>query len=163
MVRYVFFSFHYERDVWRANQIRHSWVTRDIAEAGFIDTADFEEVQRKGDAAIKKWIDDQLIGTSVTVVLIGTETSTRPYVTYEIQQSYVKKNGLLGIYIHNLKDQKSQTDYRGSNPFDSLYIPSSDGSKTYLSNLYPTYDWVTDRGYENIGKWVEQAAQKAGK
>ena len=68
MARKVFFSFKYD-DVARAMIVRNSWVTQDSA--GFIDKADFEEVKRKGDAAIKKWIDEQLKGTTVTVVLVG--------------------------------------------------------------------------------------------
>jgi len=80
MSRRSFFSFHYERDVWRAGQVRNSWVTQDRQAAGFWDAAKWEEVKKKGDEAIKKWIDDQLKGTSVTVVLIGAETSTRQYV-----------------------------------------------------------------------------------
>jgi hypothetical protein len=163
MVRYVFFSFHYERDVWRANQVRNSWITKpDRVAAGFVDAAAFEEVKKKGDAAVKKWIDDQLSGTSVTVVLIGSETSTRPFVEYEIKQSY-GKNGLLGLYIHNLKDQNQKTDIKGSNPFDSYYITQPDGSKKYLSSMYSTYDWVSDNGYDNLGKWIEEAAKKAGR
>ncbi len=98
MARRVFFSFYYERDVWRAGQVRNSWVTKDRESAGFWDAAAWEEVQRKGPGAVEKWIDDQLTGTSVTVVLIGAETSTRPYVGYEIKQSYTKGNGMLGIY-----------------------------------------------------------------
>ncbi len=39
MARRVFFSFHYERDVWRAGQVRNSWVTKDREEAGFWDAA----------------------------------------------------------------------------------------------------------------------------
>ena len=47
MARRVFFSFHYERDIWRVNQVRHTWITKDsIEEAGYIDAADFEEVER---------------------------------------------------------------------------------------------------------------------
>lgn len=163
MVRYVFFSFHYERDVWRANQVRNSWVTKpDRGTAGFVDAAAFEEIKKKGDAAVKKWIDDQLSGTSVTVVLIGAETSSRPYVDYEITQSH-GKNGLVGIYINNLKDQNQRTDIMGNNPFDKFYITESDGSKKYLSSLYPTYDWINNNGYENLGKWVEEAARRAGR
>jgi len=105
MVRRVFFSFHYERDVWRANQVRNSWITKpDRDTAGYVDAAAFEEVKKKGEKAVQNWINDQLNGTSVTVVLIGAETSQRQYVTYEIQQSHNRGNGLLGIYIHNLRD-----------------------------------------------------------
>ena len=61
MARRVFFSFHFERDVWRAGQVRNSWVTKaDRESAGFWDAADWEEVKKKGDEAIKKWIDKQL-------------------------------------------------------------------------------------------------------
>ena len=84
MARRAFFSFHYENDVWRANIVRNSWVTKpDTEAAGFVDAADFEEVKKGGDAAIKKWIREQLSGTSVTVVLIGSETNSRDYIKYE--------------------------------------------------------------------------------
>src|ERR1017187_8146827 len=85
MARRAFFSFHYERDAWRAGQVRNSWVTKDRESAGFWDAAAWEEVKKKGNPAIEKWIDDQLKGTSVTVVLIGAQTSTREYVGYEIK------------------------------------------------------------------------------
>jgi len=163
MARRVFFSFHYERDIWRASQIRNSWVTKpDRESAGFWDAASWEEVKRKGEYAIKRWIDNQLNGTSVTVVLIGAETSERKYVGYEIQKSYQMGNGMLGIYIHNMKDQYRRTDYKGKNPFDNWYI-TRNGQKIYLSSFYRTYDWVYDRGYENLGNWIEKAAKDAGR
>lgn len=161
MARRVFFSFHYERDVWRAGQVRNSWVTKtDRETAGFIDAASWEAVKKRGDDAIKRWIAEQLNGTSVTVVLIGAETASRDWVIYEIKESFKKENGLLGIFIHDIKDQNQRTDIKGKNPFDILYI-ERDGKKVFLSQLYPTYDWVIDRGYENLGKWVEAVASKS--
>jgi len=163
MARRVFFSFHYKRDIWRANEVRHTWVTKeDIEDADYIDAADFEKVERQGEEAVKRWIDSQLEGTSVTVVLIGYETHTRKYVGYEIEQSYKRGNGLFGIYIHNLKDKDGRTDFKGKNPFDTWYI-TRNGQKIYFSSLYPTYDWVNDDGYNNIGRWIEEAAQKEGR
>lgn len=160
MARRTFFSFHYERDVWRASQVRNSWVTQDDREAaGFWDAASWEEVKKKGDEAIKRWIDKQLTGTSVTVVLIGTETSTRSYVDYEITESHKKGNGLLGIYIHNLKDSNSKTDTKGSNPFDKWTFRN--GRNQVVT--YPTYDWVSNDGRKNMGDWIEAAAKKAGR
>src|SRR5438309_1609781 len=73
VARRVFFSFHYQRDIVRASQVRNSWVTQDRQTAGFLDAAAWEKVKRGGDAAIEAWIEDQLNGTSVTVVLIGAE------------------------------------------------------------------------------------------
>ncbi len=163
MARRAFFSFHYENDVWRANVVRNSWVTKDSKEAaGFIDAAAFEEVKKGGDAAIKKWIREQLSGTSVTVVLIGLDTCNREYVRYELQQSYEKGNGILGIYIHNIKDKNGNTSAKGSNFFGEIG-KKTNGSPVYLSSDYTCYDWVNDDGYNNMGKWIESAAKAAGK
>lgn len=159
MTRRVFFSFHYERDAWRAGQVRNSWVTKDRESAGFWDAAAWEEVKQKGNAAVEKWIDDQLKGTSVTVVLIGAETSKREYVGYEIKHSHSKGNGMLGIYIHNMKDSNKKTDTKGANPFDNWTFKDSQGKVV----TYPTYDWVNDNGYNKVGDWIEAAANKAGK
>ena len=162
MARRVFFSFHYERDIWRVNQVRNSWVTQDRISAGFWDASLWEEAKRKGDAAIKKMINEGLLNTSVTAVLIGSETSNRNYVSYEITESYKRGNGLLGIYIHNLKDVRQSKDLKGTNPFDQFYITQQD-RKIYFSNIYPTYDWINDDGYHNFGYWIDAAAKKAGR
>lgn len=163
MARRTFFSFHYERDAWRSGQVRNCWLLKpDRESAGFWDAAAWEEVKKKGDAAIHKWIDAQLNGTSVSVVLIGAETAQRPYVGYEIQQSHKRSNGMLGIYIHNVKDSQGKTDVMGGNPFANWSIQRN-GQKVLLSSLYPTYDWVTNNGRENIGSWIEAAAKKAGR
>ena len=151
MARRVFFSFHYERDIWRASQVRNSWVTKpDRESAGFWDAASWEEVKKKGDEAVKRWIRDQLQGTSVTVVLIGTETADRKYVRFEIEESWDRNNGLIGVYIHNIRDQSRSTEPRGTDPFIAM------GYKNFK-----TYDWVNDNGYLNLGDWVEAAYQRA--
>ena len=163
MARKTFFSFHYQNDVWRAYQIRNSWVTKDSNEAaGFVDAADFEKVEKEGEAAIKRWIDNQLNGTSVTVVLIGSDTSNSRYVKYELQKSYVKGNGMLGIYIHQQKDKEGKTSTKGSNQFGEIG-KDVNGKTVYFSVDYPCYDWVDDNGYNNMGKWIEAAAKKAGR
>jgi hypothetical protein len=163
MARKTFFSFHYKNDVWRANQVRNSWVTKDNNEAaGFVDAADFEKVEKEGETAIKRWIDKQLEGTSVTVVLIGSDTSNRPYVQYEVQKSYSKGNGMLGIYIHKLKDKDGNTSTKGDNKFGEIG-QDRNGKPVYFSIEYTCYDWVDEDGYNNMGKWIEAAAKKAGR
>lgn len=148
MARRVFFSFHYERDIWRANVVRNSGLTQEQEAAGFFDASLWEEAKKKGDEAIKAMIDDALVGTTVTAVLIGAETATRTYVRYEIDQSLARGNGILGVRIHGIEDQKGATDMPGTNPLSSAYI---------------LYDWVQDNGYANFGTWVEEAAKSAGK
>ena len=164
MARRVYFAFDYE-DVadFRANVVRMSWVTKpDREEAEFYDASLWEEAKKKGKEAIKRMINRGLEGTSVTVVLIGKKTYDSDWVKYEIKESYKRGNGLLGVYIHNIKDKYGYTDTKGENPFDYIYI-ERDGEKVYFSEMYPTYDWVNDDGYNNLGDWVEESAQEAGR
>lgn len=142
MARKVFFSFHYGLDITRANVVRNSWLTKDKGTAGFIDASLWEEAKAKNDAAIKKLIDDQMVGTTVTAVLIGSSTSNRTYVQYEIAKSIERGNGLLGIHIHNIKDLSGNVAPKGLNP---------------LPSRYAVHDWVADNGYANLGSWVEAA------
>ncbi|MBV5304339.1 MAG: TIR domain-containing protein [Chlorobium sp.] len=158
MARQSFFSFRYKKDNWRASIVRNSWVTQDRAAAGFFDTADWEEVKKKSDSLIEKWIDGQLKGTSVTVVLIGSDTAGKKWINYEITASHKKGNGMLGIYVHNIKDSNSNTKTKGRNPFDDWKFEKAGAVITY-----PVYDWVTDDGYTNMGDWIEKAAKAAGK
>jgi len=118
--------------------------------AGFWDAAEWESVQKEGDEATKRWIDKQLEGTSVTVVLIGAETCSRKWVRYEIQRSYEKGNGIVGIYIHNLKDQNGEVDRKGELDFGKI-----DG-KDFVE-IARIYDWELDNGYENMGDWIERS------
>ncbi len=162
MARRVFFSFHYERDIWRASVVRNSWLTqKDREEAGFWDASLWEDAKKKGDEAIKKMITKALEGTSVTVVLIGAETNGRKWVRYEIRKSYKKGNGMLGVYIHKIKDNNGLTDIKGSNQFGEIG-QDENGNSIYFWQLFPTYDWVDNDGYKNFGNWVEKAAKKAG-
>ena len=138
MARRVFFSFHYESDIWRASQIRNSWVTKpDRETAGFWDSAAWEEVKKKGDDAVKRWIDNQLNATSVTVVLIGEHTHARQWVKYEIVKSYKRGNGILGIHINRTKDRDGYITRRGLNPLKRIgFIVSSDGKKIHFYKLH---------------------------
>ena len=162
MARHAFFSFHYQNDIWRAGQVRNAWVTRDRDTAGFWDAAAWEKVKRGGDDGVKRWIENQLDGTSVTVVLIGTQTVERKFVKYEISRSHELGKGLLGIRIHKLKDKDGQASPSGANPFEHFYIEERT-RRTCLSEIYQVYDWVTDDGYNNVADWIERAAHAAGR
>jgi MTH538 TIR-like domain (DUF1863) len=171
MARRVFFSFHHQHDSWRAGQVRNSWLTK-VEENSFLDAAAWEKVEKSGDAAVKTWIDRELNGTSVTVILIGKYTADRRWVKYEIQESYKRGNGLLGVYIHGIKDEKQHSSWwRGRNPLDEVEVKITHSffglwdyqSDVALSDLFPTYYWFDDEGRDNLVTWIEQAATKAGK
>ena len=163
MTRKVFFSFHYRRDYWRVIQVRNPWVTSPGQDASpYLDRAEWEKIHGQGKAKIQEWIDSQLADTSVTVVLIGKETAGREWVEYEISKSHNDGKGMIGIYIHQLKNKDGQTDTKGANPFARFEF-TRNGSTTSLSTLYPTYDWIDDDGYNNLPAWVEKAALAAGR
>jgi len=147
MARRVFFSFEYSGDVSRAMVVRKSWVTQGREAAGFTDAADFEKLKKRGDDAIKAWIDGQLKGTSVTVVLVGEDTCDSKWVKYEIEKSEERENGLLGIDISKIKDLDGNTTERCGQ------IPKG----------YDFYYWNRDKGYQNLGDWIEKAAKAAGR
>jgi MTH538 TIR-like domain (DUF1863) len=153
MARKTFFSFHYERDAWRAANVRNSGVLSSDDEYGFIDAADWEKIEREGDPGIKRWIQDQLKNTTATVVLIGAETASREWVRYEIRESWKRGNAIIGVRISGIKDQDSKTDSFGVNPLD--VVKFEDG--TALSTVCKTYDWVADKGREHLGEWLEEA------
>jgi SIR2-like domain/Sir2- and TIR-associating SLOG family/MTH538 TIR-like domain (DUF1863) len=120
-VRRTFFCFHYEFDVSRAHVVRNSWVTKEEREdAGFFDASVFESKKRAGEEILKRFLNEALDGTSVTVALIGNQTAFRPWVRYELVRSFQRGNGLLGIYIHNIKNFDQQYAVKGPNPFDHI-------------------------------------------
>lgn len=159
LARKVFFSFHYDNDVNRARVVRNSWVIRGKSSAGFIDKAEFEEIKRKGKSAVERWIDSQLSGTSVTVVLIGKETLSRPFVQYEIIESYKKGNPIIGIGIGKIKDMR--IGLTSSSQSIHTTIGTYKGRNLSFSELMSGYyDYISDDGYTNLGKWVEEAKVK---
>ncbi|OJU62377.1 MAG: hypothetical protein BGO01_00975 [Armatimonadetes bacterium 55-13] len=162
-MRRAFFSFHYQRDIFRANQVRNSWVCPPEREyQASWDGSLWEEAVTKGDDAIKSLIDSGLANTSVTVVLIGQETYLRKYVHYEIARSFQDSKGLVGVYIHNLNCPVEGTCIRGENPLDNWAVTKNNVS-VKLSSTFKTYDYVEDDGYNNLGAWIEEAARIAGR
>jgi hypothetical protein len=147
MARRVFFSFHYKNDVWRASIVRNAHIVEGTAAAGFQDAGLWEEAKKKGDKAIQKMIDAALDGTTVTCVLIGAKTASRDWVGYEIDESIARGNGLLGIYIDQVKDRDGTTSTRGAVP------------KGLLDAGAPVYVW----NRAQFGAWVEAAAETAGR
>ena len=160
--RRVFFSFHYKPDNWRAAQVRNMGLVEGNAPAS---DNDWESVTRGGDAAIRKWIDSQMSGKSCVVVLIGSNTSGRKWITYEIQKAWSDGKGLLGIHVHNLKDVNGNQSGKGANPFYSLSVYGS-----RLSSIVRTYDpsyKLSTNVYahieDNIADWIEEAIRIRGR
>lgn len=159
MPRRVFYSFHYVPDFSRASQVRNIGVVEGNRPAS---DNDWETVKKSGEKAIQKWIDEQLNGRSCTIVLIGSETAGRKWINYEIEKSWNDGKGVVGVYIHNLKDFSGKQSTKGNNPF--LDFNMSNGSK--LSDVVKAYDppyydskHVYGHISSNLSSWIEEAIQ----
>lgn len=159
MSKSVFYSFHYDRDYWRVQQVRNMGV---VEGQPLLSAQDWESVKAQGDAAIENWIAEQMAGTSAVVVLVGAETANRKWVRHEITKAWNDKRPLVGVHIHGLADNSGNTDSAGQNPFS---IPLKDG--TNMSSYVPLH---TPSGSDsksvyasisaNLATWVDNAYKR---
>lgn len=158
MARKVFFSFHFANDFWRTQQVRNI----NALEGQAVCSANaWEEVKKKGDAAIEKWIDDNMYGKSCVVVLVGSETATRPWVRHEIKKGWADGKGVLAIRVHKLLDTDSKACTAGQDPLERISVGSKKLSDIVTikspagSDSKAAYASITN----NIEKWIEEAIE----
>jgi MTH538 TIR-like domain (DUF1863) len=200
MTRRTFFSFHYEPDIWRVYNVRNSWISKsdDPSAEGFFDSSVFEASEKENEDTLKTFLRNGLKNSSVTCVLVGAETASRRWVRYEIVRSVLKKNGVLAVFIHDVKNVDGETSAKGANPLDQvgvyktdsgIYFAEKNGGKWVkfadytlaiseadlwfdapssttvvpLSKHCLCYDFASHNGRENIGRWIEAAANLAGR
>ena len=68
-------------------------------------------------------------GTSVTCVLVGSETYVRPWVRYEILKSFRRGNSILAVHINSIRDRYQNYKLLGPNPLTFVgvtFSPSGD-------------------------------------
>jgi hypothetical protein len=157
----VYYSFHYDRDAWRVQQILQMGA---LDGQTILNAQDWEAVKRRGDEAIKKWIADQTAYKTAVVVLVVAQTSSRPWVLHEIAKAWDDKRPLVGVRIHGLNNNKLKTDAAGTNPFSAvslkgggtvgdfapLYNPSGGGSQAVYATIKT-----------NLRTWVDSAYKRS--
>lgn len=158
MVRRVFYSFHYKPDCSRAAQVRNMGAVEGNKPAS---DNEWEKITNGGSEAIKRWINNQLDGKSCNVVLIGENTAERKWIKYEIEKAWNSGKGVLGVYIHRLKDLDGNQSPKGINPFEDFTM---DRNQQKLSSIVKTYSppYSASRDAyayisENIADWIEEA------
>lgn len=157
MARRVFYSFHYQRDHWRVQQVMNMGA---IEGQPLLSSQDWEDVAKGGDAAIQRWIDQQMQGKSCNVVLIGSQTAGRRWVNYEIRKSWDGGKGVVGVYIHRLRDQAGNTSPQGANPFAQISMQGGGTLATHVKDINPAGATSTDvynTIKSNLARWVEEA------
>jgi MTH538 TIR-like domain (DUF1863) len=151
--RQVFYSFHFDNDVMRVQQIRNMGV---IDGDEPVSKNEWEQLKKTA-GGVQKWINDNMRYRSCVIVLVGAQTSGRPWVQYEIKKAWNEGKGLFGIYIHNLNDPNTGTSNRGLDPFSQFTLKKTDGSSVRI----PVYDPIANNAYNeiknNIDHWSEIA------
>jgi len=151
MAKRVYFAFHYQDVIdFRANVVRNHDFTKDVESVGYYDHSIWEDAKKEGALALKRMINAELKGSSVTAVLIGSETYARRWVRYEIMKSLEKGNLVLGVHINSIAGKNKLTKSQGPNPFDyqGLQI-SSDGMKGRPTE-WNGEKWIYDSDFGSI-------------
>lgn len=162
MARKVFFSFHYSRDSHRVSQIRNcNTVSQHFERTPFLDKAQWEKIKDQGPAVVRKWIDDNMIGTSTVVLCFGLETYKRPWVIYELEKAHKEGRGIVAIDMSGMNNMQIQSDGTGPNPLS--YAKDESGKPLSSYSKYVTYHWGRKNGRLYIDTWIEKAAQLAGR
>jgi hypothetical protein len=150
--RSVFYSFHFGNDVFRVHQVRNIGALEDNEP---VSPSAWETVKRGGDAAIERWIDENMNRRQCVIVLVGSETAGRKWVKYEIEKTWKDGRGLFGIYIHNLRCPRAGTCYQGRNPFSDYNLDGR--SFDSIVNCYDPGPDAYNTIRANMETWVERA------
>lgn len=148
--RHVFFSFHFQADIHRVNIVRNSWRIRPEDHVpGFFDRSLWERKKRTDTDSLKRMIRAGLKGTSVTCVLAGQFTWTRPWVRYEIAESIAQGNGLLTVEIDELRCMRTREPCDiGPNPLDYMGVYRATDGRVHVCELtqrgWVQYKLLTD-------------------
>lgn len=143
MAKRVYFAFDYE-DVsdFRANVVRKHNFTGGVEKAGYFDASIWEEAKNKDPTALKRLINTELERTSVTAILIGSQTYARRWVRYEIIKSVERGNVLIGVHINGIQDRFQKTKPLGPNPLDNLGLQISEDGKRGKPTVWDGQKWI---------------------
>ncbi|WP_338102781.1 TIR domain-containing protein [Methanolapillus millepedarum] len=122
--------------------------------------------------------------SEITVILIGQHTFENQTCLSEIRQCFESEKAFLSVYLDNKNDTKADGKVLlGKNPLDLFYFEYKDKTITFgegttvfagklksrflskevkakASDFTKTYDYVLDKGSENIGGWIRAELKK---
>ncbi|WP_066906854.1 TIR domain-containing protein [Millisia brevis] len=161
MAQSVFFSFQYEPDNWRVQQVMNMGA---VSGGSAFTPQDWESVRYKTDAAIEKWIHEQMSYTKAVIVLVGASTADSRWVKHEIIKGWNDHRPLLGVRIHNLLDKDGYASSWGDDPFAAISMTGGGTMADYVEVINPSggdskavYRTIQD----NLEDWVNSRAYKS--
>lgn len=149
----VFISYHHANDQWAKNQLQDWARLHDLFIDMSVDTTDINDALPT--ESIQRIIrDDYLRDSSVTIVLVGTETKGRKHVDWEIYSSMYdgtvnKKSGILVIQLPST----SPTYYTAAHEIEKPTVYSDCTSWTHITDRAEyerRYPYLPDRIIDNL-------------
>ena len=92
--------------------------------------------------------------------LLGENAKYCKRENHEIEKAYELNKGIVGIYIHKLKDEGGNQTDKGANPFYSVYTNDGERLSKYVTcfdSNYQTSKYVYDDISDNIADLIEDA------
>lgn len=138
----VFISFHHDNDQWYKDELVRWGTKNKIFEDGSVDLGeipdDWEPQQ------IREYIrDEHLRDTSITILLVGTETKNRKHIDWELYSSMYdgKRNKKSGILVINLPSVNCQYHTLCSQEEKDTILPGKNwiviNNRTEFERRYP--------------------------
>jgi MTH538 TIR-like domain (DUF1863) len=100
-------------------------------------------------------------GKACAVVLVGTGTANRKWINYEIIKAWDDGLGVVGIYIHGLKNFDGETSANGNNPFDFIGYGNTGKKLSSIVKCYNPSGANSKERYDWISKHLESAVEEA--
>lgn len=81
------------------------------------------------------------------------------YCNYEIAKAWNDRKGVVGVYVHGLKDLGQTQSSQGANPFSQVKFGNSTLASVVKAYNPPFFDSKQVYNYisENIASWFEEA------
>lgn len=131
----VFISYHHDNDQWYKEELVRFGKENDIFEDWSVDTGDIDD--NLPDPKIREIIRDEYLREStVTILLVGTETKNRKHVDWELYSSMYNgtKNKKSGIIVINLPSTNN-----------TLCYACHDGEKEYVFSHIQSWTSISMR------------------
>ena len=140
----VFISYYYKRDNDIAKQIIEI-----VNHDRFNQFTVIQEEKKNHDCQeIKRWVDDQLEKTQITIILISRKTLERRFVSYELRKSVKKGKTIIPIIID---DKNNKFNSKDLSEIKKRLFTIGINEKTTIRK------WYSENGSENIVSWLYKA------
>ena len=160
MARRVLSSFHFDNDFSRTQLVRNIGILQGNKP---VSSNRWEDVKRKGDDGIKRWIKQNITGKSCVVVLVGSKTANRPWINFELSHGWNEGKGIVAVRIHALKDLNGNTSSLGQNPLSFVKFANSTTALGSVAKIYDPAGSSSKAVYksiaDNIEAWVVEAIE----